>query len=140
MSLLIERMRDLVLGQALHRAAGLELISAADGEAVIHYQVNEMTANVHHMLHGGIIALMHDVAVFLAVATLLPADKHAVTAETQTSILRPANLGETIIVRARVDRVGRTLAFMRSETWARDAAGKERLIATGSLTKGVTGG
>ena len=37
-----------------------------------------------------------------------------------------------------VDRVGRTLAFMRSETFAIDAAGKERLIATGSLTKAVT--
>lgn len=40
--------------------------------------------------------------------------------------------------RAQVDRLGRKLAFMRSETYAIGADGRERLIATGSLTKAVT--
>lgn len=134
---MLERVRDAVLQQPVHRAAGLELVSAGEGRAVIRYQVNDTTANIQGMLHGGIITMMHDVAVFLAVSTALPSDRHAVTAETQSSILRPANRGETILVRAQVDRVGKTLAFMRSETFAVDAAGKERLIATGSLTKAV---
>lgn len=135
--MMLDRVKDAVLRQALHAAAGLELVSADGGKAEIRYQVNDMTANVQGMLHGGIITLMHDVGVFLAVASVLPAEKHAVTAETHVSILRPANRGETIIVRATVDRVGKTLAFMRSETWARTADGSERLIATGSLTKAV---
>lgn len=134
---MLERVRDAVLDTPLHRAAGLEIRAAADGRAEICYPVNDMTANIQGMLHGGIVCVMHDVACFLAVASLLPAEKHAVTAETQSSILRPANRGETIIVRAQVDRVGRTLAFMRSETFARDGDGRERLIATGSLTKAV---
>jgi uncharacterized protein (TIGR00369 family) len=135
---MLERERDGVLNQPVHRGAGLEIVTAAEGRCEIRYQVNDTTANPHGMLHGGIICLMHDVADFLAVASLLPADKHAVTAETHTSILRPANRGETITVRAQVDRVGKTLAFMRCETFATDASGKQRLIATGSLTKAVT--
>lgn len=135
---MLERVRDLVLELPVHRQAGLRLVSAADGRATVRYDVNEYTANVQGMLHGGYVTMMHDVAVFLAVATLLPAEKHAVTCETQSSILRPANRGETIEVRAQVDRLGRTLAFMRSETYAIDSNGKERLIATGSLTKAVT--
>lgn len=138
MALMLERVLDAVLRQPLHAAAGLQLVSAADGKAEIRYQVNDTTANMQGMLHGGIVCLMHDVGVFLAVSSLLPAEKHAVTAETHVSILRPANRGETIIVRAVVDRIGRTLAFMRSETFACGADGKERLIATGSLTKAVT--
>ncbi|MFZ5723150.1 MAG: PaaI family thioesterase [Pseudomonadota bacterium] len=135
---MLERVRAAVLQLPLHRAADLELVSAAEGRAVIRYRVNDFTGNVQGMLHGGIVTAMHDVAVFLAVSTLLPADRHAVTCETQSSILRPANRGETIVVRAQVDRLGRTLAFMRSETWAVDGEGRERLIATGSLTKAVT--
>lgn len=135
---MLERVRGVVEAQPLHRAAGLEIVSAAEGRCEIRYAVNDFTANPQGMLHGGIICLMHDVADFLAVASLLPAEKHAVTADTQTTILRPATRGETIIVRAQVDRVGRTLAFMRSETFARDSEGRERLVATGTLTKAVT--
>lgn len=138
MSGMLERELPGVLAQPLHVAAGLEVVSVGDGRAEIRYRVNDATANPHGKLHGGIVTLMHDVAVFLAVASLLPAEKHAVTCETHVSILRPANRGETIVVRGRVDRLGRSLAFLRSETFARDAAGVERLIATGSLTKAVT--
>lgn len=137
MATVLDREREHVLAQPVHRAAGLELVSAADGACEIRYQVNDTTANPHGMLHGGIVCLMHDVADFLALCSILPADKHAVTAETHTSILRPANRGETIIVRAKVDRLGKSLAFIRCETYARDADGRERLIATGSLTKAV---
>lgn len=138
MSGMLDRELPGVLAQPVHVAAGLEVVSVGDGRAEIRYRVNDATANPHGMLHGGIVTLMHDVAVFLAVASVLPAEKHAVTCETHVSILRPANRGETIVVRGSVDRLGRTLAFLRSETFARDAAGAERLIATGSLTKAVT--
>lgn len=138
MSGMLERELPGVLAQSLHVAAELEVVSVGEGRAEVCYRVNDATANPHGMLHGGVITLMHDVAVFLAVASLLPADRHAVTCETHVSILRPANRGETIVVRGAVDRLGRTLAFLRSETFARDANGKERLIATGSLTKAVT--
>lgn len=134
---MLQRVLPLVLETPLHRACGLEVLRAENGEAEIRYQVNDMSSNIQGMLHGGVVTAMHDVAVFCAVASLLPAEKHAVTAETHVSILRPANRGEAIVVRAKVDRLGRTLAFMRSDTFAVGADGRERLIATGSLTKAV---
>lgn len=138
MTLMLDRVLDSVLSQPLHAAAQLELVSAADGRSEIRYQVNDMTSNVMGMLHGGVVCLMQDVGMSLAVSSLLPTEKHAVTAEAHSSLLRPANRGETIIVRSQVDRLGRAMAFMRSETFARGADGTERLIATGSVTKAVT--
>ena len=138
MSSMLDRVLPSVLSQPLHRAAGLEFLSAADGHAEIRYEVNENTCNPLGMLHGGVVCMMHDVADFLAVASLLPAERHAVTADTQSCMLRPANRGEKIVVRARVDRLGRTLAFIRCESFAVDVDGRERLIATGAITKAVT--
>ena len=135
---MLERVLEPVLQTPLHIAAGLQLVRAADGMAEIRYPVDGICSNMHGMLHGGITCVMHDVACFLAVASLLPAENHAVTCDTQVSILRPASRGETITVRAKVDRLGRSLAFMRSESYAVDAEGRERLIATGTLTKAVT--
>lgn len=134
---MLARVLDDVMATPAHRAAGLRLVRAQDGACEIHYDVNEFTANMHGKLHGGFVCLMHDVADFIALSSLLPAEKHAVTADTQTSILRPANRGDTIIVRARVDRAGRTLAFMRCESFSRSPDGTEKLIATGALTKAI---
>lgn len=134
---MLERVLDSVLATPVHKLAGLRVISAKNGECEIHYEVNDFTANIQGMLHGGFICLMHDIADVLAVASILPAEKHAVTADTQTSILRPANRGDTIIVRAKVDRAGKTLAFIRSESFSRGKDGSEKLIATGALTKAI---
>ena len=63
----------------------------------------------------------------------------AVTAdETRLDDLRAALKGESVIIRARLDRLGRTLAAMRAEALAVNASGEERLIATGSVTKAIT--
>lgn len=134
---MLDRVLEPVLATPAHQMAGLRLISAKNGECEIHYDVNDFTANIQGMLHGGFVCLMHDVADVLAVASVLPAEKHAVTTDTQTSILRPANRGDTIIVRAKVDRVGKTLAFIRCESFSRGQGGTEKLIATGALTKAI---
>lgn len=134
---MLDRVLEQVLGTPVHQLVGLRVIHARDGECEIHYEVNEITANMHGMLHGGFVCMMHDVADFIALASALPPEKHAVTADTQTSILRPANRGDTIIVRAKVDRAGKTLAFMRCESFSRSKDGTEKLIATGALTKAI---
>ena len=53
------------------------------------------------------------------------------------SVLRAAQKGETVVLRGRADRIGRTLAAMRAEAYAVNADGEERLIATGSVTKSI---
>jgi len=68
---------------------------------------------------------------------MLEADKHPVSIETHTSVLRAAFKGDRVMIRARVDRLGRTLAAMRADALAVKPDGSEKLIATGSVTKSI---
>ena len=99
--------------------------------------MNDFTTNPQGALHGGIVYALMDVACFFAAISKLPSDQHAVTIETHSSVLRAASQGEQIIIRAHVDRLGRTLAAMRAEAYALNAQQQERLIATGSVTKAI---
>ncbi|MDX1804339.1 MAG: PaaI family thioesterase [Alcanivorax sp.] len=129
-----------VLAQPFHRACELALLEAGDGRSEIGFAVNEFTRNPAGVLHGGILYALLDVGCFLAVMTRLNDDQHAVTVETHTSVLRAAQAGEQVVIRAAADRLGRTLAAMRAEAFAVTPAGEERLIATGSVTKAVLQG
>jgi acyl-coenzyme A thioesterase PaaI-like protein len=85
----------------------------------------------------GMLYTFFDVACFFACLTLLEADKHPVSIETHTSVLRAAFKGDRVMIRARVDRLGRTLAAMRADALAVKPDGSEKLIATGSVTKSI---
>ncbi len=133
----LNQMKDDVLAHPLHQACELELISAADGRSEVRFPVNDFTTNPQGALHGGIVYALMDVACFFAVISKLPPEQHAVTTETHSSVLRAASKGERVIIRAHVDRLGRTLAAMRAEAYAVNAEQQERLIATGSVTKAI---
>ena len=129
--------RDEVLAHPLHRACELELIQAGEGTSELRFQVNDFTTNPLGALHGGITYALMDVACFFAAVPLLEDDQAPVTIETLSSVLRAAFKGETVILRGKADRIGRTLAAMRAEAYAVNDAGEERLIATGSVTKSI---
>lgn len=120
----------------LHAACELKVLKAHEGWSEISFQVNEFTANITGHLHGGILYAMVDVGCFMAMASLLEPGRHGVTADIQVSVLRPAVKGETVIVRGRADRIGRTLANLRAEAYAVGATG-ERLIGTGTVVKSL---
>ncbi len=132
-----EEVRDDVLSHPLHRACGLRLHKAADGESEVEIELNDFTLNPEGSLHGGMLYTFFDVACFFACLTLLEADKHPVSIETHTSVLRAAFKGDRVMIRARVDRLGRTLAAMRADALAVKPDGSEKLIATGSVTKSI---
>ncbi|EKF74393.1 hypothetical protein A11A3_09340 [Alcanivorax hongdengensis A-11-3] len=132
--------RDEVLALPFHRACELSVAHAEAGVCHTRFPVNAFTRNPAGALHGGIVYALLDVTCFLAVMTQLAEDQHAVTIETHTSMLRAASDGEQVEIRARVDRLGRTLAAMRAEVFALGEDGRERLIATGSVTKAVLSG
>jgi uncharacterized protein (TIGR00369 family) len=136
----LEQVRDGVLKHAFHQACELVLNHSADGRAEISFAVNEFTANPQGALHGGILYAMMDVACFFAVVPQLNADQHPVSVEVHTSVLRAALKGDTVIIRSRVDRLGRTLAAMRCDALVIDADGSERLIGTGNVTKSILTG
>lgn len=135
----IEAVRDKVLAHPFHRACGLELLSAADGEAEIAIAMNEFTLNPQGALHGGIVYAFVDVACFFAAISKLGPDQHPVSIETHVSLLRAAGKSDRLTIRAKVDRLGRTLAAMRAEVIADDGE-KQRLVATGSVTKSILRG
>ena len=134
----IDQIKDDILAHPLHRACELELVSAVDGRSEVRFPVNDFTTNPQGALHGGIVYALMDVACFFAVVPSLSEDQQPVTVETHSSVLRAAMKGESVVIRARLDRLGRTLAAMRAEALAVNASGEERLIATGSVTKAIT--
>lgn len=133
----LENVREGVLSHPFHRACELTLQYATDGRAELGFLVNDFTGNPQGALHGGILYALMDVACFFAVLPALTDDQHPVSVEVHTSVLRAARQGERVLLRSQVDRLGRTLAAMRCEAFARDADGNERLIATGSVTKSI---
>ena len=126
-----------VLTLPLHKACELTLVSLGEQSSDIAFAVNDFTANPTGALHGGILYTMMDVACFFAVYPHLPQGQHPVTIENANSVLRAAFLGEQVRIRAKADRIGRTIAAMRAEAYAINANGEERLIATGSVTKSI---
>lgn len=128
--------RERILSHPLHVASDLAVLASDGGASEITFAVNGFTANVIGTLHGGILYAMVDVAAFMALLSVIPDGLHGVTADIQVSVLRAAKQGDIVHVRGRVDRVGRTLANMRTEAFVM-TDGKERLIATGTVVKGL---
>lgn len=135
----IKAVRDKVLAHPFHKACGLELLAADEGKAEITIAMNEFTLNPEGALHGGVLYAFVDVACFFAAISRLEEEQHPVSIETHVSLLRAATREDQLVVRAGVDRLGRTLAAMRAEVIAR-RDGEERLIATGSVTKAILTG
>lgn len=126
-----------MLNTPLHKACEMDILLAENGQSEISFKVNDFTSNMIGTLHGGIIYAMMDVGCFTAMGSLLPLDRHGVTIDIQVSVVRPALKGETVYVRGRVDRIGKTISNLRSEAYAVGSDGKERLIATSTVLKSM---
>jgi uncharacterized protein (TIGR00369 family) len=101
----------------LHKALGIRLESAGDGMARISMPCSQLTAGgVGGSVHGGLLALLVDVAMLEAIVTVLdPAtDQPAGTADLNITYMRPA-LGAAVLAEATVLRKGRQLAVVEVE-------------------------
>lgn len=125
-----------ILAHPLHAACGLEVLASAGGQSEIRFAVNDFSGNVIGTLHGGVLYAMADVAAFMALLSVIPEGRHGVTADIQVNVLRAARLGEQVLLRGKVDRLGRGLANMRAEAFVLSAEG-EKLIATASVNKAL---
>ena len=99
--------------------------------------MNDVTTSPQGAVEGSLGYGLLEEGCFLAAAAGVRPERHAVTVETHSSVLRAASRGEQVVIRAHVDRLGRTLAAMRAEAYAINAQQQERLIATGSVTKAI---
>ena len=108
---------------------GLEIISYADGEAVMSLDVDERHENPMGFVQGGVICVLADGAMGFAFATTLADGESFTTVEMKTNFLRPFAAGR-LVATGRVLNRGRTLGL--TEAHVHDADG--RLIAHATST------
>lgn len=68
-------------------------------------------------LHGGILYALMDAACFFAVVPSLSADQQPVTVETHSSVQRAALKGESVVIRARLNRLRRSWRPCARKRW-----------------------
>ena len=89
---------------------------------------------VHHRygtLHGGFSAHIVDNMSTLALATVQEEFRPGVSVDMNLTYLKPAKVGEEIIIEARALKAGKTMAFLECEIRNKD----EALLVKGSHTK-----
>ena len=103
-----------ILAWPPHRAFGLVLVSRGPGEAVLAFDAGEACLGPSGQVHGGVISMLAEPSAVLALLPMLPADRHAVTADFHAQFLRPAKPLSRVELTGRVVKAGRQLAFARS--------------------------
>ena len=103
----------------------MQLISAANGRAVLALDLAPRHLNSWSVAHGGVLMTLLDVAMAAAGRSLFPAAGSGVTVEMKTSFLQPANAGSRLIASAHAFHRTNSMTFCDGEV--RDA--DERLIA-----------
>jgi len=111
---------------------GYELSECLPGSAVGNVRVTEALAGGTGQLNGTELYGLLDCSAWFAVALMLNNEEAAVTHDAHFSIVATAPTGSDVTFRARVDKRGRTLAFVSVE-----AAAGDRLIARATITKSI---
>ncbi|XP_075234378.1 acyl-coenzyme A thioesterase 13-like isoform X2 [Lycorma delicatula] len=123
--------KTLVMGsKRFDRVLGkVKIISARDGKCTAEMTVEEEHTNRNGTLHGGYTAIIVDVITSLALYTSKPVV--GVSVNMHISYLKAASLGDQILIEAKTNKLGRTLAFL--DVVIKKKEGGD-LIATGSHT------
>ena len=72
-------------------------------------------ANPHNSVNGGILSAMLDDAMNILIFAQTGGAKQQVSTDLHTSFFRPAPIGPRVTVVARIDRIGRSVAFTSAE-------------------------
>jgi uncharacterized protein (TIGR00369 family) len=130
----VETMIAAAMETPIHRFLNLSLLERGSGVAVLEFQVGDHAAGPDSTLHGGVLSLAMEPAVYVAVLPLIDADKVPVTIDFHAQPMRPIWRGETVRLSARVMRHGRSTAFCEV-----DATVGGDLRAKGSILKALIG-
>jgi uncharacterized protein (TIGR00369 family) len=107
---------------------GARLSQVRPGFVEIRLSHREEVTQQHGAIHGGVVGMAVDSACAFAALSLLPSQETGFTIEYKINFLAPA-MGDEIVARGWVVRVGRTLAVARGEAHVL-AGGEEQLVAT----------
>lgn len=110
----------------------VDLLSCEEGKASFKMKVEEGHLNGVGTLHGGMTATLIDNLTTLAILTK-PPHQSGVSVDMSISYLRPARIGDEIVINTEVTKLGQSLAFTSAELVHQDG----KIIAKGSHTKYV---
>jgi acyl-coenzyme A thioesterase 13 len=112
--------------------AGMKLVSAKDGEAVVRLEVTDAVTNWVGTLHGGAIATLVDDAGTCAIISKDRDHRPGVTTDLNVSYLNPGPGGTFVLAKAKVLKAGKTLAYVSVDI-VREHDGV--VVAQGRMTK-----
>jgi uncharacterized protein (TIGR00369 family) len=93
---------------------GVRPVSFGDGEAVVELEAGERLHNAMGTLHGGVVLDLADVAMGVAMASLLEEAEGFATLQSSVTYLRPVVAGR-LEARARVVQRGRTVGHLECD-------------------------
>ena len=124
----LDRVRQL----PLHYSWGIRDIQSQKGLSEVLVEVTEDMRNPAHMLHGGLIYALCDVAAYTALLSRIDESQTGVTHQINVQVIRPVNLGDKMIIKGRLIRLGRSLSFLESKAYVND-----KLVASATITKSM---
>jgi uncharacterized protein (TIGR00369 family) len=110
------------------RHIGIQLLCKGDGKARLQVDVRPELMNSWDAVHGGVTMTLLDIALAVALRSLDPEERGAITVELKVNFVGPG-LG-TLVADGRCVHRGKTIAFCEGEV--HDSHGK--LVATASGT------
>ena len=122
------------LALPISESCNLRLVSREEGHAQVELDVTE-TVSIHSgHLNGGELYALLDYAAYLALCPQLREGTAAVTHALQCTIQSAAPRGKVVRLDAKVDKHGRSVAFIRVEA---RVVGTENIVATATVTKSI---
>ena len=122
----------LVLAVPLAQALGIRLIDDADPAAGAWFEVTDLALNGAGGAHASAVTTALELAGYLALATHLTSEEHAVTHMVATTLAAAAREGDRVEVRGTLDRRTKRLAFV---SVVATVAGET--VARAALTKSI---
>lgn len=123
---ILDQLREVSAASAYNRAAGFELLSAADGQAELAVDAKPELLQHAGFLHAGVLGALIDTACGFAAASIAG----AVTASHYSVRCYRPGQGRRFVARARVIKSGRRQVFATADVFALEADG-ELLVAGG---------
>ena len=126
-------------GQHFMRLVGFEIDRIEAGRVEGHMKIDLKHKQQHGFLHGGVTATLLDIVMGFSAYSLVDKNQGVVTANLDVDFLHPG-VGEEVIARGRVDKIGSKLAYCSADLFVR-SGDEEMLVAKGkSLMAIIQGG
>jgi uncharacterized protein (TIGR00369 family) len=128
---IVEDLRRRIAASPFHAGLGISVEHAAAGDVRLGWEARPDHRNLQGLVHGGILATLVDIAMGLAVRTVVGPTRRHVTIDLHVQYLRPARPGPLQALGS-VVRVGTNVGF--AEGSVMDAAGRLLIRASGTYS------